>query len=286
MWEYLSPFFKKIDITNYGILMSLGLLTAIILFWAFCKYLKVDDKTYNFYSMLILISIVAGLGCAKLFQMIYDMLSGISFTDALKESGITFMGGLVGGVIVFVLGTVFFAQPTVKHEITKIVGIAAPCIAAGHCLGRLGCFCVGCCYGKPTDSWIGVVFKAGSGKGIPRIPTQLIEAIFLFVLFIVLLILLLKRRDSKYLAVIYMFAYSIFRFVLEFWRGDDARGLFAALSPSQIQSIIMFLGAVAIVVVVYVFKKVPYGKTGIPISTEDDATENTEHIETKNENKD
>ena len=37
----------------------------------------------------------------------------------------------------------------------------------GHSLGRVGCFFAGCCYGKPTDSWLGVKFPAAARAGIP-----------------------------------------------------------------------------------------------------------------------
>ncbi len=266
MGNYISPFFEdKLHISNYGICMAVGILSAVVLFWFLCKYLKVDEKSYNFYSMNILISIVAGLGFAWLFQAIYNALAGKGFL----AGGITFMGGLIGGVAVFVLATVLFAQPVVKHQMPNIIGIAAPCIAIGHFFGRIGCFCAGCCYGieLPADNPLAVVFKEGAGAGVPRLPTQLIEAFFLLLLFGVLFAIILKKKNSKYMMVTYMFAYSIFRFIIEFWRDDSSRAYFAAISPSQIQSIIMFLGAVAIILVVYVFKKVPYGKTGI-VTTE------------------
>ena len=58
----------------------------------------------------------------------------------------------------------------------------APGLALGHAIGRVGCFAAGCCWGKPTTSWIGVHFSAKASEltGVPidtaLIPTQLIEA--------------------------------------------------------------------------------------------------------------
>ena len=45
----------------------------------------------------------------------------------------------------------------------------APAVALGHAIGRLGCFSAGCCWGKPTTSWIGVRFteKASELTGVP-----------------------------------------------------------------------------------------------------------------------
>jgi len=68
---------------------------------------------------------------------------------------------------------------------------------------------------------------------------------------------LAKHRHK--LLVIYLFAYSIFRFFLEFLRGDH-RGafLFGVITPSQIQSLIMFGIAVALLIVVHIKGIIPF----------------------------
>ena len=73
---------------------------------------------------------------------------------------------------------------------------------------------------------------------------------FLFVLGGVLLLLAFKHI-TNYTAVIYLFAYSVFRFILEFFRGDE-RGQLAGLSPSQYWCIILFLFAGLLI---YLYKK-------------------------------
>src|SRR5437762_1769752 len=39
---------------------------------------------------------------------------------------------------------------------------AAPALAIGYSLGRIGCFLVGDDYGRPTTSWVGIAFPKGS----------------------------------------------------------------------------------------------------------------------------
>ena len=58
----------------------------------------------------------------------------------------------------------------------------APGLALGHAIGRIGCFAAGCCYGKETHHWWGVVFHnplansiTGTPLNIPLEPTQLFE---------------------------------------------------------------------------------------------------------------
>ena len=102
-----------------------------------------------------------------------------------------------------------------------------------------------------------MVFPAGSlaaqehlgiGSTLPShpvLPTQLFEAIFEFLLFAFMVIF---RRKFKYSnAEIYLISYGIFRFILEFWRGDDrgSTGLF--FSPSQILSIVLVITGVLII---------------------------------------
>ena len=93
----------------------------------------------------------------------------------------TFYGGLFGGVLGFLL-TYYFIRKNVNFKIMEVVKVAPVSIAIAHCIGRIGCTLAGCCYGKPTDSWIGIDLP-GHGKVIP---TQLFEAIFLLILFVII----------------------------------------------------------------------------------------------------
>ena len=83
--------------------------------------------------------------------------------------------------------------------------------------------------------------------GAKVIPTQLIEAAFLFALFGLLLWFTLSDKVKGFNLVSYALSYSVFRFVIEFFR-DDYRGSFIpGLSPSQFQSIILLAVGVFVV---------------------------------------
>lgn len=99
--------------------------------------------------------------------------------------------------------------------------------------GRLGCFLGGCCYGVPIP-W-GVTFPAGSlaPAGVPLFPSQLAEAAGQAVLFFLLLRLRDRVQKPTNLVWLYIAPYSLLRFVLEFGRGDTARGFWWLLSTSQ-----------------------------------------------------
>lgn len=120
-------------------------------------------------------------------------------------------------------------------------------IAIAHAFGRLGCFFGGCCYGKPDDIH-GVACATGYSKllgmymnGVKVVPLQLYEMAFLLVLGAVMALLYFKFK-LNYNFGVYAVAYGIWRFIIEFYRGDD-RGSFLGtlLSPSQIWSIVMVI---------------------------------------------
>ena len=115
-------------------------------------------------------------------------------------------------------------------------------IVMAHGFGRIGCFFAGCCYGVPTDSFLGVTFP---GHSHAVHPTMLYEAAFLFILFGVFTFLLFKY-DFKHNMSLYLVSYGIFRFLLEFIRGDHRGELLGFISPSQTWSALMVVLGVAL----------------------------------------
>lgn len=231
MYPYLFNF-----IPSYGFFIALGLIAAFVLFTLYFKKNKTSKEEILDLLFVAIIAIIIGICFAVLFDNIYKTIKyGPTYHWGFS---MTFMGGLFGGVIGFV-GTYFlYYKRHHKPIFDKILIIAPACITLAHGFGRIGCFMAGCCYGLPTDSWIGITFPE-VGKVIP---TQLIEAIFLFILSAILILFAFKKI-TNYTMVIYMIAYAIFRFIIEFYRGDD-RGQGGGLSPSQIWSIIMFVAAI------------------------------------------
>ena len=120
--------------------------------------------------------------------------------------------------------------------------IAPACITIAHGFGRVGCFMAGCCYGIETDSWLGVQFPHLAHAVYP---TQLFEALFLFALSAILFYIAIKKR-SAYTLPLYLLSYGIFRFCLEFLRGDNRGELLSSLSPSQWFSIIAIISAILV----------------------------------------
>ena len=242
-----------IEIDMYSILIAVGVVLCIIFtIWAMRreKYSRTARETIISIGFL---SIVIGIFFAMLFQSFYDFIKNPQ--EGFKLTGrMTFIGGLLGGVTAYVLLYVLFVfaiNPKLKEknffkanmnkglfELLQFVPIS---ITIAHCLGRFGCFCAGCCYGVQTDAWYGVQFPGMHEKVIP---TQLFEAIFLLVLTVVMLLLYVKF-NFKYNFGVYGISYGVWRFIIEFFRGDDRGGKIIGLSPSQFWSILFVVGGIA-----------------------------------------
>lgn len=230
-------------IDTYSVMILIG---VIVCFYFYLSYAKKNNINKKFsYDILLLacVSIMLGLISAMLFQFIFDKIKGDS-TNPLFS--MTFFGGLVGGVITFIIGYKLYIKKHYPNSnfLNDVVIVAPACITVAHGFGRIGCFLAGCCYGKHTDSIWGVKFPHLTHNVYP---TQLYEAIFLLILASILFLLAHKYKN-KYTFPIYLISYGIFRFLIEFIRGDDRGALFLSISPSQGFSILCILIAVILTI--------------------------------------
>ena len=228
-------FLNNESISSYTVMIIFGVIGCILVYLYQAKRNKLEKQTKE---NILIVGIVSGCMMyvgAFLFDAIFHSIK----EGKLTYGSITFLGGMVTAVITFYL-VIKHLLPYHKRNILFFINIVIPGVVLAHSLGRIGCFLVGCCYGKETTSNFGVTFKPGSdayfvlGPNHNVLPTQLYEAIFLFILFIVLIIV--NRKQF----IIYLFSYGIFRFILEFFRGDD-RGSFILITPSQFLSICLII---------------------------------------------
>ena len=224
----------------YGFMVAVGVAAALFILYYFGKKKNVSEKFLDFVFYNTLAAVLGGFGSAALFQAIYDYIedpsAGFSF-----NGGITFIGGLIGGVVVF-LAVYFILRPRLDGRLTQMIGIIPCAITAGHAFGRVGCFFAGCCYGNKTDSIFGVLFP---GHSSPVHPTQLYEAAFLFIICGICAYLVMKK-NFNYTFCVYLSTYGVFRFLLEFVRGDHRGKFLFGITPSQFWSIVMIFASVGV----------------------------------------
>jgi phosphatidylglycerol:prolipoprotein diacylglycerol transferase len=127
-----------------------------------------------------------------------------------------------------------------------MLDIAAPSIAIGQAIGRIGCFMSGCCYGKAT--WAPWAIKFPQLEYM-RHPTQLYESLATFAIFLGLMWFRKNKTRNGQVALLYVLLYAPARFTIEFFRGDNPQILFG-LTISQVISLLMAAGAIAVALIV------------------------------------
>ena len=96
----------------------------------------------------------------------------------------------------------------------------------------------------PEGSEAARLYPSASGGSVPVLPTQLIEAAFEILLFVLMLVLY-KRLKHHFLET-YCIGYGVFRFSLEFLRGDDRGATGVYVTPSQFMSILLIVGGILV----------------------------------------
>lgn len=225
-------------IDSYSVMMVLAVVAAFILLFIFLYKRKTTQKEIIDIVICGSFAVTTGLIFAILFQNLYEFVQDIN--NYHWTWGMTFYGGLFGGVFGYLLMYVIYIRRQADGDIRKMLIIAPACITLAHAIGRIGCFLEGCCYGIDTTEWYGLYFPS---LGRTVIPTQLYESIFLFALSAVLIFLAFKV-NYHYTFVIYLLAYGVFRFLIEFIRGDERGAFIGIFSPSQIWSIVLLVIAV------------------------------------------
>jgi phosphatidylglycerol---prolipoprotein diacylglyceryl transferase len=228
-----------ITVYSYGILVATGVLVGI---WYASRRAPRSglnpEKVWNLGIYIVFSAMIV----AKVWLIFsawdyYVANPGQIFSIATLQSGGTFYGGFVGGVLAIYLYTHFQRMPVIP-----VLDTFATALPLGHAIGRLGCFAAGCCYGKPTSLPWGVTFTnpiaariAGTPLGVPMHPTELYEAAAEFLNFLILVWIGKRRTFTGQMLGTYLVLYGAERGTIEFFRGDPGRTMLFHDSVSMMQ---------------------------------------------------
>jgi len=234
----VAVFGRPLTFGSYGALVVLGLALGLAL-------TRVRTRRYGLEPFdafaATTIAAVSGLAGSVLLDVIVQWRLVVAGTYPWDQPGLVFLGGLLGGVG----GALAFTR-AYGLALLSVAEAAAPGIAFGHALGRVGCLMGGCCYGRP---WEGSSVLAVELSGAARHPVQLYEALLLVLLggFLMGWSRFATRRGAVFAA--YLIGYGALRIVTEFYRGDDQeRGFLVPgiWSTSQTISLALIIGGAVI----------------------------------------
>lgn len=231
-------------VPTYAVMLALGALAGAVLL--------VDGARRAGYPRRLTLGValaayVGGLAGAWAVPLAQGLLAYARTGRLVFASGMAAYGGLMGGVVA---GVVVLRRARVA--VLPFLDAAAPGMAFGYFLARIGCFLAGCDYGVPTPRPWGVVFPPGShafrdhvGRGwldaaatgsLPVHPTQLYLSMAGLTLFFLVRTIAPRGDGSRFVA--YAAGYALVRSAIELLRGDEGRGFVGPLSTSQALAIV------------------------------------------------
>lgn len=235
MLPFITIFNRQIPM--YGLLIMAGVVLGVFfaVFFPAKKHIARDD--------LFNAVCYAGVGVFVGAKLLYIALeipelffaqNAPTFTweliYRLFAYGFVFYGGVLGGLF-----GIFLYARKYKLAFFPLTESLIPSVPLIHSVGRIGCFCAGCCYGVPLDPPWGIYFHADSValQGVSLFPVQLYESALNLLLFIGLFAYSRKDRRPGQILGLYLLFYALIRFTLEYFRFDAARGFLLGFSTSQ-----------------------------------------------------
>lgn len=232
--------FYGFEIHSYGLMLAIAFLIGIFGLKALIgkKRLDVSFDAVIDLAMWVLIGAIVG---ARLAYIITDYRYFLNFPleiFKINSGGLAFHGGLIGG-----FGAGYWFTRVKQIPTWQLADLAAPMIALGYALVRVGCLLNGCCYGKPSAlPW---ALRCASGDSLLRHPTQLYSLIGSLILAFILFKLRNHKQFSGFLFLLYIGLYSVLRFGVEFFR--EGPMVFPWLSLAQ--GVCLFLGLFALILI-------------------------------------
>jgi phosphatidylglycerol---prolipoprotein diacylglyceryl transferase len=243
-WIELGP----LRVSPHGIGTAVGFLAGACLLLPATRARGVDDDLV--YTMLWRALLGALLGARLAYVVNHPgEFHNVGEVLAVWEGGLSLLGGIAGGVAA--------AYPTMRaHRLPfwSLMDAAAPGLALGIAIGRVGDIVVGDHLGKPTDFALGFrctaaetaspcVAPHGDGVHMPA----LYDMVSVTALLVVLLALRRIKRWDGFLFLVFVAWYGAGRVIEDFFRVDETHG--TGLSASQWTALVASLASLYILVI-------------------------------------
>lgn len=241
--------FGPITVFSRWLFIALGFAAGALFFSRLAKRSRTKLDLISGNSLLLFF---LTLGLARIFFIVthpdiyfahFSFGKFLSFF-AIWDKGLSFWGAVAGW-----FGGVFWVSRE-KESPLRLFDLMMPAVFLGMMFGHLGAFLDGANYGTPTSLPWGVTFLNANVKYITPIhPTQLYAFIYTLGLTVLLFRLLERLRDHSpgLVTKVAVLAFSFFRFLEEFFRGDETLEIFNLRIPQ----IMAFVGIAASVYLIY-----------------------------------
>jgi len=229
------------QLPTYGVLLALAAAVAMWTAWRRARAVGMDAGRVVDLALWLMIWALVG---AKVLLVLVELPRYLRDPGELMwvvRSGGVFLGGFLAAVI-----AAFVLLRRYNLRFLPTFDVLSPSLALGHAVGRVGCLMAGCCWGSQCDLPWAITYtdpRAAEMVGTPLHlalhPFPVYSSLFNICLWLLLAWLYRRWHGSGRVFAAYIALYGCGRFLLEYTRGDAARGfvLGGFLSTSQAISI-------------------------------------------------
>lgn len=232
-----------ITLHSFGLLVILGFMAGTFLAARLARERSLPGEAFLDAAVVMLFSAIAGA------RLLFVLLNWKHYSAnplqavSLWEGGMSFHGGIAAGVL---SGIWFMRRRGIA--LLPMADAAAPALALGYAIGRVGCLLNGCCHGGPTHlPWaISGAFCKDGAPGLTYHPAQAYAALISLGLCAGLMYAYRRPHRAGQVMALYAAGYSIYRFAIEGVRaGITADVILLGLTEAQLFSILSLAAAVA-----------------------------------------
>lgn len=240
----------NLDIYTYGLFVALGIFAALLLLEKEAKKRGLDTDVVGSFAFWGIVAAIIGARIGWVVQY-WSMYRGnwLAIIN-VREGGLAFHGGLVAAIIVG-----FYYVYRYRLSLAKLADSASLPLSLGYAIGRWGCFFNGCCWGKETNSFLGVYTRFADGL---RHPVQLYDSFFTLVLFGFIYWRSRNTRFGGQLFLETLMGFAVVRFFVEFFRDSPM----ANPRFNQTQMFMFGLFAIPFIIEIYCLNKTKGLRTG------------------------
>lgn len=227
--------FGNFEIRYYGLMYLLAFFVSYFLIQKLIDIKSIGIKKEELFDFLFCLLVGAIIGARIFYVMFYNpsfYLQNPFEILAFWKGGLSFHGGLLGGLLVVFLYSKKKSVPF--FAITDLFSIP---LSLGLFFGRFGNFLNGELFGRVTDVPWAIAFTTAPDKGLlGRHPSQIYEMTKNLIMFFVLLSFYKRSKKEGNTTALFFLLYGTMRFFIEFFREPDPQlGLvFLGLTMGQL----------------------------------------------------